>query len=164
MKNIILKISLFVLLFAGAAYTYEKYSQEEINYGINTESVNTTVGYDQSYYWYDGQTADTIGVGDSVYLFPVRKKSLSTVTPYVYLSLDSTGGTANIVTVTLESKVFEDEDYTIRETESWHNGSDTVIIMESDTAHISEYWRIKLAGADDTFKAKVTVLNFKFVQ
>lgn len=164
MKKIILIISLFALFFAGAAYTYEEYSQEEIYFGITTESVNTTVGYDQSYYWYNGQTADTIGAGDSVYVFPVRKKSLSTVTPYVYIAIDSTGGTANSVTVTLESKVFEDESYTPRESATWLNGSDTVIIFQSDTAHISEYWRVKLSGADDTFKAKVTVLNWKFAQ
>jgi len=153
MKKIIIFIFAFVVLFAGAAY---------VGTDIMTEPVNTTLSYDQSYVWYTGLAKDTIGIGDSVYTFPVRKKSLSKVAPYAYISIDSTGGTANVVTVTLESKAFEDESYIVRETASWTLGGDTVIKLLSDTAHISEFWQVKLSGADDTFKAKILKLNLKF--
>lgn len=134
-------------------------------FGVATsESVNASLNYSESYNYYTGRNADTIGVGDSVFIYKVRKKSLKKLVPYMYVALDSTGGTSNIVTVTLESKVFPDEDYKIRETVDWHDGSDTTVVLVSDTAHISEYWQIKLSGADDTFKAKVTQLNFKFIE
>jgi len=155
MKKFLTFLFLGLLLMVGAAYTVDN---------IMTEPVNSTINYDESFFYYSGLAKDTIGVGDSVYTFALRKKSLSKVTPYTYISLDSTGGTANVVTVTLESKVFEQENYTIRESKIWHDGGDTAIIFESDTAHISEYWRIKLSGANDTFKAKVLKLNFKFTQ
>ena len=156
MKKIVFLIFTLALLFAGAAYT--------INQTLMIEPVSTTVDYDESYVWYTGLAKDTIGVGDSVYTFAVRKKSLSTVMPYAYVSIDSTGGTANSVTVSLESKTFEQEDYTVRESATWTLGQDTAIVLISDTAHISEYWRIKLSGADDTFKAKILKLNLKFAQ
>lgn len=129
-----------------------------------TESVNASLKYSETFKWYPGQTSDTIGVGDSIWEYKIRKKSNLELIPYIYLAIDSTGGTANAVTITLESKVFEQEDYVVRETASWTLGKDTVISLVSDTSHISEYWKIKVIGADDTFKAKITQLNFKFVQ
>jgi hypothetical protein len=156
MKKLFYIISIILLSIAGLAYT--------VNETVFSEPVNTTVGYDQSYYYYTGQAKDTIGVGDSVYTFPVRKKSLSTVLPYVYVAIDSTGGTFDTVTVQLQSKVFEDESYITRESATWNLGSDTIIVLQSDTSHISEYWRIRVACEDDTFKAKITSINFKFTQ
>ena len=164
MKKIILFLLVSFIFLAGVAYTVHEHQKYMEEMSISSEPVNTTVGYDQSYYYYTGQAKDTIGIGDSVYLFPVRKKSLSTVLPYVYVAIDSTGGTANSVTVELQSKVFEDESYVTRESATWTEGSDTVIVLQSDTSHVSEYWQIKLTGADDTFKAKVTKVNFKFTQ
>lgn len=156
MKKILYTISLLFLLIAGVAYT--------VNETMFTEPVKTTVGYDESYFYYTGVSSDTIGVGDSVYVLPIRKKSLSTVTPYVYISIDSTGGTFDTVTVQLQSKVFEQENYVTRESVAWNLGSDTIIVLVSDTAHISEYWRVRVACEDDTFKAKILRVNFKFAQ
>jgi hypothetical protein len=128
------------------------------------EPVQTTIDYSGSYVWYTGISSDTIGIHDSIWTYAVQKKSLSKLMPYVYIAIDSTGGTANQVTVTLESKVFEQENYIVRETKTWKLGRDTTLSFASDSAHISEFWRVKLKGANDIFKAKVTKLNLKFVQ
>ena len=164
MKKIILFLLVSFIFLAGVAYTVHEHQKYMEEMSISSEPVNTTVGYDQSYYYYTGQAKDTIGIGDSVYLFPVRKKSLSTVLPYIYIAIDSTGGTFDTVTVSLQSKVFEDESYITRESVAWNLGSDTVIVLQSDTSHVSEYWRIVVACEDDTFKAKITQVNFKFTQ
>lgn len=131
---------------------------------VMVEPVQTTVDYNESFVWYPGVTADTLGVGDSVWTYSVRKKSLAKIIPYVYIALDSVGGAKNNVTITLESKCFEQENYIPRETKIWKLGRDTVAVFQSDTAHISEFWRVKLKGANDIFKVKVTRLNLKFVQ
>ena len=154
MKKFLIIFSLICVLIFGAFTINETL----------VEPVNASLNYSESFKWYPGQTADTIGVGDSIWEYLIRKKSNYEITPYTYLALDSTGGTFDTITVTLESKAFEQESYTIRESASWELGSDTVIILVSDTAHISEYWKIKIIGDDDTFKAKITQLNFKFVR
>ena len=154
MKKILIIFSLIAVFILGAFNINE----------VLVESVNASLNYSETFKWYPGQTADTIGVGDSVWEYKIRKKSNLELMPYTYLAIDSTGGTFDTITVTLESKVFEQESYTIRESASWELGSDTVIILISDTAHISEFWKIKIIGDDDTFKAAITQLNFKFVQ
>jgi len=156
MKKILFIISVFCMLFAGVAYT--------VNETMVSETVDAYLNYTDTYKTYIGASSDTIGVGDSIWEFKYRKKSNLELIPYTYLSLDSTGGTSNSVTITLESKVFPDEDYKIRETINWTLGQDTALTLVSDTSHISEYWKIKIIGADDTFKAKVLVLNAKFIQ
>ena len=154
MKKYLIIISI-VLVGALSAFTITQ---------VLTEAVQTTVDYNESYVWYNGVTADTLGVGDSIWTYSVRKKALSKITPYVYIALDSVGGTKNNVTITLESKCFEAENYIPRETKTWKLGRDTTLVFQSDTAHISEFWRVKLKGANDIFKVKVTKLNLKFVQ
>ena len=131
---------------------------------ILIEPVQSTVDYNESFVWYTGVTADTLGIGDSIWTYSVRKKSLEKIMPYVYIALDSVGGAKNNVVITLESKCFEQETYSIRETKTWKLGRDTTLIFQSDTAHISEFWRVKLKGANDIFKVKVIRLNLKFVQ
>jgi hypothetical protein len=158
MKKYILGFLILAVFIITAAYTVNK------DQSIMTESVNGTLEYDNSYVWYTGVTRDTIGVGDSIWEYTIRKKSLSKLTPYVQLALDSVGGTKNNVTITLESKCFEAESYTPRETKTWKLGADTTLIIISDTAHISEFWKVKLKGANDIFKVKVTRLNLKFAQ
>lgn len=154
MKKSLIIFSLIAVFILGAF---------NIN-SVLTESVNASLNYSETFKWYPGQTRDTIGIGDSIWEYKIRKKSNLELIPYIYLAIDSTGGTFDTVNVTLESKVFEQESYTVRETVAWNLGSDTIIILVSDTSHISEYWKIKVAGTDDTFKAAITQLNIKFVQ
>lgn len=129
-------------------------------------SVNATLGYgtDVSYIYYNGQATDTIGIGDSTWTYVLRAKSKFKLQPEVYLSLDSTGGTANAVTINLYSKTFGPANYVLRETDTWFDGSDTTLIMSSDSSHISEFWKVELIGTDDTFKAKMDQLIIKMTE
>ena len=153
-KRLVIIFSIISVMLLGAFSVNE----------MMTEPINASLSYSESYKLYSGVTSDTIGVGDSIWEFKIRKKSQYELTPYVYLDIDSVGGTSNSVTITLESKVFEQESYVIRETVTWKLGGDTALTLVSDTAHISEYWKVKMIGADDTFKAKILRLNAKFIQ
>ena len=127
------------------------------------ETVDHTLGYgtDVSYAYLTGAAGDTIGIADSIWTYKVRVKSKFALKPELIIRLDSTGGTSNSVGVNLYSKTFAYEDYTLRETVTWATGVDTTIVLRSDSTHVSEFWKIGLLGANDTFKAKILDLVLK---
>lgn len=122
------------------------------------------LSYGNSYAEFTGTAADTFGIADSTYTFTIQKRTLGNLQPYVYLNLDSVGGTSNNVVITLSSKVFEEEDYTLRESITWTTGADTAFKFESDSAHHSQIWQLGLTGQDNTFKIGVDNFNIHFVE
>lgn len=127
-------------------------------------TIDFDLSYGNSYAEFTGTAADTFGIADSTYTFTVQKRTLGNLQPYVYLNLDSVGGTSNSVVITLSSKVFEEESYTLRESITWTTGADTAFSFESDTAHHSQIWQLGLTGQDNTFKIGVDNFNIHFVE
>lgn len=125
-------------------------------------TIDKTLSYDQTYVNYNGQTADSIGVIDTTWTYTVRKNNHWRVFPYVYLALDSIGGTAADVTVLLQKKVFGDQDYTTETTVTYAGTADTVILFDVTTADKAEFWRVSLSKASNDFNIGVEDLNFKF--
>lgn len=108
MKKIIFLISIFFLTFTFCVDAQDK-----------------TMGYDDTYLWYDGTASDTIGISDSIWTYEVRKKTDSRMYCYVDMYLDSTGGTANSVKIYLQNKFFPDQDYTNVDSVTWAASADT---------------------------------------
>jgi hypothetical protein len=158
MKNLfILLISLTLIVGVNAQIQTDPQS---------AETVDQTLGYgtDASYLYYTGQTADTLGAGDSVYTYTFRAKSKFPLKPEAYISVDSTGGTVATGTITLSSKTFAVNDYTIRETVSWVSGIDSVKKLESDSSHISEFWKLQISFPNDGFRVKIKEHVIKFTE
>lgn len=121
--------------------------------GLNAQNqtIDFNLDYSQSFVEYTGSATDNTSTSDSTWTFTVQKNTLKDLKPYIYLPLDSIGGTANAVTINIYSKVFTNEDYTLRESVTWANGADTTITIESDSAHHSRIWRTEITGQDNTF-------------
>ena len=125
-------------------------------------TVDKLMTYDQASCIYTGKVSDTIGELDSIWTFTVQKQSSNKLIPYIYVSADSTGGTAAAVRFILQQKVFPQETYTAIDTVTWKMTGDTSFVIEPTTAVFSEYFRLKVLGSTDNMKAKINYINFKF--
>jgi hypothetical protein len=126
-------------------------------------AVDADLSYDATFVLLTGQASDTIGIQDSTWTFTVRKKTDAKMYHYYYISLDSVGGTTNIVDIIRQKKMFLAESYTNVDTVSWHGTADTTFSSLGSQTH-GEYWRILIKGRDDTFKAKIIELDTKFLK
>jgi hypothetical protein len=128
-------------------------------------TVDKTLNYDETYYWFDGATSDTIGATDSTWMLTVRKKNDTRILPYIAAKMDSLGGTGDTVNVYLQNKVFPDQNYSNLDTVIWPGqGPDSgdTIYFDYGTAVKGEYWRLLFVGENDSFKAGIDWVNFKF--
>lgn len=133
----------------------------------SSQTVDQSMGYgdDKSYIYYIGSAYDSIGVGDSIWDYKVRVKSKFSLKPECYFSVDSVGGTADSVLIGLYSKTFAPAPWVLREKVTWYGSADsTNVIMQSDSAHISEYWMFRMTGYSDGFNAALDTVIFKFTE
>lgn len=132
-----------------------------------TAQESSTYDYDMGYAgtWLvkNLRAVDSIGVGDSVWFYTVRKYSTEKVYPVAKIVLDSLGGTPADVTVTLEHKVWVDDAWTVNSTVTYTGTADTTIRLSDTTARIADFWRLKVACANDGFHVGVTSVSFKLV-
>lgn len=131
-------------------------------FGLEAQNgaVDYTLKYSESYVYFAGSDADTIGIGDSTFTYTVEKSSLKETAAYAYFSLDSVGGTAANVVVNLESRVTPRESWNIRETVTYAGQADTTFILESDSTHKARYWRANITGQDDGFNMAIDNIDF----
>lgn len=130
------------------------------------ESVDQSAGYgiDASYFYYHGTATDNLESGDSIWNYTVRIKSQAKLKPHVYFELDSTGGTFAATSISLYSKVASYSPWVLRETATWTAGADTSDFLESDSSHISEFWKFEVKAANDAFEADIKQYFLKWVE
>jgi len=151
MKNLIIFIMLFVGVYA---------------YGQNSATADKVLGYDVSWYKFDETmtTDDNINATDSVWTYTIYKNSYLPVKYDVRVSMDSISGAPETVVITLQAKKWlEDASWTTLNTATWTNGSDTIIAFKEDTlARQYQYFKLNVAGANNTFVAKIKQFFTKF--
>ena len=107
---------LFLILFGFCVF---------LSIESNAQVTAPTLGYDDTYSLYTGKSTDTIGTGDSIWYYDIRKKNDSRMLCYVDMLIDSTGGTGDTVTIYLQNKLFTDLSYTTVDSFIW-NGVNTI--------------------------------------
>jgi hypothetical protein len=153
MKNF-LKSSILIFIFALLSFGH--------SYSQNTDA-DAQLGYDETFIYFTGATADTIGVADSIWTFTVRKKADAGLYFYTYMELDSLDGTANIVDIIRQKRVTLNESWTNIDTVTWHvTSTDTSFSKNTSSSQYGEYFRIRVQGRNDLVKAKISKLDFKF--
>jgi hypothetical protein len=143
MKKIILiaLLGLFSLMsFGQAVGTYDK-------------KMDYTVSWSQ----YVGTSTDVLTVADSTWSYTIFKNSYKPLKYDVYLKLDRTGGTNNVVHVYLKAKKWDEQAaWTTLKTVNWTGASDTVIVLtESSTAGQYKYYKLDMVGANNTLLASI---------
>jgi len=153
---------LLIFLFAFVAFTASAQDPQSL------ETVQQESWYESasSYFYYHGSAAagDTIGVTDSTWTYTVRIRSKFALKPHVYFSIDSTGGTFDTTNINLYSKVAYYEPWVLRETAAWNLGSDTTGILESDSSHISEFWKFEVKSTNNTLEATIDEYFLKWTE
>ena len=146
------KLTFILLVFAGF---FAKAQDPQ-----SSETVQQQSYYDakSSYFYYNGLANDTIGANDSIWDYSVRIRSRSELKVHLAFDLDSTGGTFDTTYIDLYSKTAAFNNWILRERVAWKLGSDTIGYIESDSSHISEFWKARVWSEDDSFKAKVRPL------
>lgn len=89
-------------------------------------AIDVTLDYgDYTYVWYNGISTDVLTTIDTAWTYTVRKKTGDKLQCNVDLLIDSTGGTANNVTIYLQNKKFPDTDYATVASVVWDGINDT---------------------------------------
>lgn len=154
MKNLFILISLL--------FCVNLFSQNSIS-----TSYNTLLDYDETFVWYNGATADSIGSGDSIYTYTVYKKTDARLYPYIALKLDSARGTGDTVNVFLKHKVGDQESFANLDTAVWRGqaaSSGDTLTFDYNTATKGGFYQIYVIGEGDSFKATLDWLEIKFVK
>jgi predicted ester cyclase len=108
-------------------------------------------------------TTQTLTVTDSIWYFTVKKLSAKPLKFDAYLDFDSTGGTANIVTVKIQGKKFNETAWVDLKQATWLGGKDTTkVLTELTTAGQYQYYRAYIIGANNTFLATIKKFIIKF--
>ena len=149
MKNIIVLLLLFSISLVTDAQ--------------NNATYDALVNYDQTYHYYTGQTADTLGVADTVWMYTYWKQSDAIFANYTQIKLDSISGTADTVSVLYQSRINKYADWVTDSTAYWSgSSSDTTFTYNNTTNRAQPYRRIKLLDQSSAFKVKVNSLRQLF--
>lgn len=152
MKNILcLLVFVFGVALAG-------YSQNDADY-------DKSLSYASTYLVYTGDATDTIGDGDSTWMYTAYKKSYSRTYPKISVKVDSIKGTAADVYFIHQYKSFAFESYTNGDTVTWAGTTaDTSFTIDVSTASKSDYHRLLMKGSTDSFNAGISNLGMNFKQ
>lgn len=149
------------LLFAVVSY-----GQNTIETVSNLESsVNIVLDLEdnETFAHFYGANSDTVSSTDSTwtYVYGV-KNQFDAVKAAGLMKLDSVSGVPN-TSITLQGKIFWDDDWTTVETETWAGSSeDTTLSFDYSTAKPYRFWRFNHdAVADSTQKYKIAEIQFK---
>ena len=131
--------------------------------GINAQVTGFTNSLDYSQtFVYEVDVDNVFSTGDSIYEYSVFKKSDSYLRPTLYLELDSISGVFDTVMIYLESKEWDEQDYTIRDSAEWTSGVDTTKEIIITTAVINALWQTRLVGENDEFRFNIDLLKLRF--
>jgi hypothetical protein len=129
-----------------------------------SSTYDKTLGYSETYLEFTGSSTDVLKVGDSTWCYTVWKKSVRPLKYDVYMDLDSTGGTKNMMTITLLGKKWLDQAaWTTLKTQRYTLGRDTTFTFtESSTAGQYQFYKVNVVGDNDTFLMSIKKLFMKF--
>lgn len=128
------------------------------------ETVDKSLSYSNTWFIYEGDAADSIQSGDSIFTYTIEKFTDTKTFAYFYVEADSVEGMAAPITYYLQNKVFQDQAFSNIDTIVWTAGADTSFVFETTTSDIVDYWRIYRIGSTSTFNAYETDINGKFVK
>jgi len=116
-------------------------------------TLDKTLGYDDTYLWYTGTSSDVITTTDTTWTYTVRKKTDSKIQCYVDMLIDSTGGTANNVTIYLKNKKFPSTEFTTVDSVVWDGSNSTTlgeVISFTPSASTLSFASVTLTSLTDT--------------
>lgn len=147
----------FILILALGIISLVTFGQET---GTYDKKLDYTVSWSRNV----GSSTDILTTTDSLWSYTYFKNSYKPLKYDVYLSLDKTGGTTNVVHVYLKAKKWNEEaDWTTLKTVNWTGTADTVIVLtESSTAGQYQYYKIDMVGADNTILVSILDWFIKF--
>ena len=147
----------FILILALGIISLVTFGQET---GTYDKKLDYTVSWSRNV----GSSTDLLTTTDSLWSYTYFKNSYKPLKYDVYLSLDKTGGTANVVHVYLKAKKWnEDAAWTTLKTVNWTGTADTVIVLtESSTAGQYQYYKIDMVGANNTILVSILDWFIKF--
>jgi hypothetical protein len=150
------------------------------------ETVNRTLDYNNTYFFYTGTSTDVLTTTDTTWSYVIWKRTDTKIHVYVDMLIDSTGGTANNVTIYLQNKKFTELEFTTVDSVIWDgtnsttdgeiisflpssesftfNADSTTTVTESNQFNMGMYWRIYILGADNTLLASIRRLNLHFIK
>ena len=132
--------------------------------GQESSTYDSRLGYSETFTEYVGTSTDILKVGDSTWTYTVLKESAKPLKYDVFLKFDATGGTNNVVNITVfGKKTLDQPSWTSLKTASWTSGADTTkTITESTTAQQYRYYKVEVKGANDTLLASIVKFFIKF--
>lgn len=147
----------FILILALGIISLVTFGQEA---GTYDKKLDYTVSWSRNV----GSSTDILTTTDSLWSYTYFKNSYKPLKYDVYLSLDKTGGTKNVVHVYLKAKKWNEEAaWTTLKTVNWTGTADTVIILtESSTAGQYQYYKIDMVGANNTMLVSILDWFIKF--
>ena len=151
MKRFLLLFSLLVILISGLE------AQTTVQKSLGTRDTDTE-------YIYNGVATDSIGVGDSTVTVTIFKQTASKMNCHVYVDLDSLGGTADSVLISLKGKANTYEDFTSITTQKWYGSADTTFSIETSTSKQYKFWQLDITGYSDEFNADLNKAVFTLLK
>ncbi len=123
------------------------------------------IEYGQTYHYYTGQTADTLGTADTTWSYTYWKLSDAVFANYTQVKLDSVSGSPGAVSVLFETRINKLASWVTDSTVIWYGTtSDSLITYDATTNRAFPYRRIKILDADSDFKVKVNSLRQLFLK
>ena len=131
--------------------------------GVNSQvtGFTNTLDYSQTYI-YEFDLDGVFSTGDSIWTYSVFKNSDSYLRPTLYIETDSISGTQGQVKFYLESKEWDEQSYTLRDSVTWVTGVDTSFSITVSTAIANTIWQTRAVGANDEFRFNIDVFKIKF--
>jgi hypothetical protein len=120
------------------------------------------MGYNDYRGIYTTTAADTIGTGDSIYIFQVHKLIDEAMVMVAYFDIDSVGGAAS-TTIVSSWKTLPNQSYTTGSTVTWSMTGDTTFTM-TETAKNAAYYRWTITGSASTVRALVSKLEIQYLK
>jgi hypothetical protein len=148
-----------ILLLTGLLFILVLSAQNSSTYDATFKSKATYLIVDIT-----GAPGDTIGSGDSTWTYTTRLFTPSKLFYDGYVALDSTGGTASIVTILWQGRDMSVDGWTTITTDTWVDGADTTLNYEQfTTAQPYKDYKLSITGADDEFAFKITRFIARFI-
>jgi len=126
------------------------------------QSVDRTLGYDDTYILFSGTSSDYVLDEDSTWSYTIEKKTDNEVKAYYRLDLDSISGTAEDVNIYFQNKLFEDDDFTDVDTVVYSGSADTTIYFNYSSNLSGDFHRVLVSKNDNDFKVLIKYLKAKF--
>lgn len=151
MKNLII-----ILMFIGVCFTAS---------GQNNATYDAKVDYGTTYHYYTGNSTDTLGIGDTTWMYTYWHLNTAHFANYTQIKLDSLTGSPDSVFVLFESRINKYDSWTTDSTFVWMGSSaDTVITYNEITKRAFPYRRIKVLDQVSTFKIGINQLRQLFLK